>query len=480
MDPAKPFIFGHLHFFVYTSTPHSPRQPTAPLKQRFRLLRYSRAQTDLELSPKPDARLPAMANHNRIHTHPKPAPSQPNLTKSIVSDKSKQPAVTNENKKPAIGKEKKTSAVIRTKKKRLGFLDLPGEIRNMIYAYCFEDEIWVDLTPRSAHILKQNKVQPGTWASAALYAAPKPPADENNEDASNAAVTAPAAEIANANALPHLTITGRRTARFSAGNTTVTGNPTVPARHKPQKIAYKPRPRRQHTTDTATDTPPETKWATSPGALVLTCRKIHAEALPFFYALPFFIFSAPRALLRFLALLPPAKLALVRKLHVAHATYGDPADPDDEPWRARHGRAWKRAMDEAARLLTGLRLLRCRVVANERPLVFALASAPWAQVLVDAWGAACRREAPDEGKLRRRGAPDPPLRVEIAVQSAWVVKGAYMPNEALRGALVELHRLFAEAVRRRLCGWSEEDAMVEFNLVKFDKYKWLTVLFPMP
>ncbi|KKY14009.1 hypothetical protein UCDDS831_g08512 [Diplodia seriata] len=41
------------------------------------------------------------------------------------------------------------------------FLDLPGEIRNMIYAYCLEDEIWVDLTPRSAHILKQS-----SWADA--------------------------------------------------------------------------------------------------------------------------------------------------------------------------------------------------------------------------------------------------------------------------------------------------------------------------
>ncbi|KAL0257898.1 hypothetical protein SLS55_007066 [Diplodia seriata] len=414
----------------------------------------------------------ANRNRNRIRTRPKPAPSQPNLTKSIVSHMSKQLAVTDENKKPAIGKEKKTSAVSRTKKKRFGFLDLPGEIRNMIYAYCFEDEVWVDLTPHAAHILKQNKVQPGTWASAALYAAPKPTADENNEDTSNAAVTAPATEIANANALPHLTITGRRTARFSAGDTT-----TIPVRHKPQKIAYKPHARGQHTT---ADTRPETKWATSPGALVLTCRKIHTEALPFFYALPFFIFSAPRALLRFLALLPPAKLALVRKLHVAHATYGDPMDPDDERWRARHARAWKRAMDEAARLLTGLRVLRCRVVANERPLVFALggSAAPWAEVLVDAWGAACRREAPDERQMRA-GALGP-LRVEIAVQSAWVVKGAYMPNETLRGALVELHRLFAEAVRRRMCGWSEEDAMVEYNLVKFDKYKWLTVLFPMP
>ncbi|OJD32788.1 uncharacterized protein BKCO1_3600045 [Diplodia corticola] len=435
-------------------------------------------------------------NRIRIRIRSKPVQSSAALAEKkglATNNENKKLTVSNENqqllagkqsKKPVVGTEAKNSAVGKTKmkKQRLGFLDLPGEIRNMIYAHCFEDEIWIDMTPTADHILKQNKVQLGTWASAA-HAAPKPTttttSESNNEDTSNANPTATGEDTL---ALPHLTITGRRTARFSA---TTFATPTP--RLKPQKIAYKPHSRRGHTTTTS-----PTKWTTSPGALVLTCRQIHHEALPFFYAAPFFIFSAPRPLLRFLALVPPPKLALVRKLHVAHATYGDPTRPRDEAWRTRHQAAWKRAMDEAARLLVGLAVLRCRVVANERPLVFALASAAWARTLVEAWGPACQRQRqqPGEGKEREKekemvvatvgGAPQGPLRVEIAVQSAWVVKGAYMPNEALRTALVELHRLFAEGVRRRMCGWSEEDAMLDFNLAKFEKYKRLSEVFPMP
>lgn len=339
-------------------------------------------------------------------------------------------------------------------KKRLGFLDLPGETRNEIYAYCFDGEIWVDMTPNANHVLKQSKIQPGTWASAALYTAFSPAPDPpNNADATTDA------------------------------GFTVALTPMIKMlpynRPKPHKLNYHPNPPRgRSSTNTTTLTRP-TNWRTSAGALVLTCRQIHAEALPFFYATPFFIFSAPNALLKFLRLLPPAKLALVRKLHVAHATYGDPHATADAVWKARSERTWGRAMREASEKLVGLEVLRVRVVVNERPLVFGMGEA-WVSALM-VWAGACRREVdvvPGTGRPRV-GAPAP-LRVEVGVQSAWVMRKAWMPEENLRGALIELHRLFAEAVRRVLFGWSEEDAMVEFNLTKFDKYKNLVRRYPLP
>ncbi|EOD45702.1 hypothetical protein UCRNP2_7584 [Neofusicoccum parvum UCRNP2] len=256
-------------------------------------------------------------------------------------------------------------------KRRFGFLDLPGEIRNEIYAYCFEDEIWIDMTPNANHILAQKAIHPGTWSSHALQTSFAP---ANTNAAAAATVPSPLR-------LPAIT------------------------KPKPHKIRYHPSGR--------SSPPPPTDWTRSAGTLVRTSRQIHAEALPFFYATAFFIFSAPRALRRFLALLPPRKLALVRKLHVAHATYGDPATPADGVWK--------------------------RGVAEREP-----------------------------------------LRVEVAVQSAWVAKGAAMPDRRLAEAHVELHRLFSEAVRRRLLGWSEADAMVEYNLVKFDKYKNLVERYPIP
>lgn len=368
------------------------------------------------------------------------------------------------------GAMKKTKPAV--KKKRLGFLDLPGEIRNMIYAYCFEDEVQVNMTPDAHHTINEEKVQPRTWASAARYARPKLANDDaSNNQGSNANRTA----AVNNSAPMQLTITDRGTAILSI---VAAGNPRPPAHPKPLTIKYKPY-RRRHNASTAnpSEQPPATKWPTSVGALVLTNRQIHSEALPFFYATLLFTFETTNALLRFLALLPPHKLAYIRKLQISHTTYGDPVDPHDDMWKARHERAWMRAMDKAARLLTGLQLLRCRVVANERPLVFGL-GVGWAQALTKAWSAACQRTAPEE-TTRKKGGLEP-LQVEIAVHSAWVVKGALMPNGHLRRALVELHRLFAEAVRRRLYGWSEEDAMVEYNLVKFDKYKRLSARYPMP
>ncbi|KAB2571544.1 hypothetical protein DBV05_g9791 [Lasiodiplodia theobromae] len=372
------------------------------------------------------------------------------------------------------GATRKTKpAIDKVKKKRLGFLDLPGEIRNMIYAYCFEDEVQVNMTPNAHHTLEEKKVQPRTWASApARYERPKLANDNvSNNQGSNANRTA----AVNNSAPLQLTIIDRGTAVLSI---LAAGNPRPPTHPEPRSIKYKPY-RRRHNASPAnpSEQPPATKWPTSVGALVLTNRQIHSEALSFFYATPLFTFETTNALLRFLALLPPHKLAYIRKLQIAHTTYGDPVNPRDDMWKARHERAWARAMGETARLLTGLQLLRCRVVANERPLVFGL-GVGWAQALTKAWSAACQRTMTPE-ETRKKGGLEP-LRVEIAVQSAWVVKGADMPNGHLRRALVELHRLFAEAVRRRLYGWSEEDAMVEYNLVKFDKYKRLSERYPMP
>ncbi|GME45176.1 hypothetical protein GTA08_BOTSDO03075 [Neofusicoccum parvum] len=326
-------------------------------------------------------------------------------------------------------------------KRRLGFLDLPGEIRNEIYAYCFEDEIWIDMTPNANHMLAQKAIRPGTWSSHALQTSFAP---ANTNAAAAATVPSPLR-------LPAIT------------------------KPKPHKIRYHPSGR--------SSPPPPTDWTRSAGALVRTSRQIHAEALPFFYATAFFIFSAPRALRRFLALLPPRKLALVRKLHVAHATYGDPATPADGVWKVRSDEAWAVAMREAAARLTGLEVLRVRVVVNERPLVFGL-GAEFVRALM-VWGEASRPGGGWGGEgydvVRQRGVAErEPLRVEVAVQSAWVAKGAAMPDRRLAEAHVELHRLFSEAVRRRLLGWSEADAMVEYNLVKFDKYKNLVERYPIP
>ncbi|KAH7062267.1 hypothetical protein B0J12DRAFT_763352 [Macrophomina phaseolina] len=353
---------------------------------------------------------------------------------------------------PRAAKKKRVAG-----KKRLGFLDLPGEIRNEIYAYCFEEEIWVDMTPNANHVLKQTKIQAGTWASAALYTAFRPVANAPKDD-TNATTDATSIAIASAATTSGTTTTQHQHTTLATTPATKFKGPAHP-RRKPHKIEYHPQPRGRKARIAMT----------TPGR----------PTLPFFYATPFFIFSAPNALLAFLRLLPAPKLALIRKAHIAYATYGDPYASADAEWKARSERTWARAMREASEKLVGLAVLRVRVVVNERPLVFGFGE-PWAKALM-VWAAACQREVDVDP---RTGRPSPgalaPLRMEIGVQSAFVMRKARMPEDALRGALVELHQLFAEAVRRKLCGWSEQDAMIEFRLTKFEKYKRLAERYPLP
>lgn len=328
-------------------------------------------------------------------------------------------------------------------KKRLGFLDLPGEIRNEIYAYCFEDEIWVDMTPDANHVLSASSISRG--AAPRLNPTAITPSPTPTTNPTNPASTHHHGPVA---AAPK----------------------TLSVPKKPQKIRY-----RRHKDRTRSLSP--ANWARTPGALTRTSRQIHAESLPFFYATVFFIFSAPNALLRFVrggrrgrGALAPAKLALIRKLHVAHATYGDPDLTRDVMWKERSDARWALAMREAAARLTGLRVLRLRVVVNDRPMVFGM-GAWWVRALM-VWEA-CRRPAGEQDETKKEA-----LQVTVAVQSQGVAKA--MGNMVLREPMMELHRLFSEAVMKRLAGWGEEEAMGEYYEAKWGKWAPVVERFPMP
>jgi hypothetical protein len=174
-----------------------------------------------------------------------------------------------------------------TRRKHRGFLALPGEIRNRIYAYYFASTSHCEIASQGSTF------QPPTPLTVKLYANQLPPIHTTNPTTKSSAISSP----------PTLRIS---------------------------------RPLGKHTAIQAL----RTNWRTSLHALHLICKLIHKETIPFLYRNTVFKFNAPKRLKDFLNIISPHNLAHITRLQLHYDTYGSPRWAADVIWQEKHGRSW--------------------------------------------------------------------------------------------------------------------------------------------
>lgn len=301
------------------------------------------------------------------------------------------------------------------KKRTLTFLDLPGETRNRIYQYYFQDTYRCELV---GHGCDLSTASPKT-VTLALNRATRYRVKSRKDSLREGSLII---------RFPRL----RR--------------PGLSARH---------------------DRPCE--WLNQHGALILVCRKVHMETLPLLYRRITFVFEAPHRINGFLHKVPQSSYNNVTKLHLHYGTYGSPGAASDVIWQDKHIESWTRACKAAATSFTCLRELEVDLWIHEYAPKFNLRQ----KLLQPLWQ--FRRLAHTDGEEDLTGSKPADkklctLKVFVRVRTRLFLHHFGM-NTRLAKACKHLHGLYGQGVGSAICGAKEDDAMAKFNAAWEDKYK---------
>jgi len=214
------------------------------------------------------------------------------------------------------------------RKKRLGLLDLAGELRNQIYAYVFNSGAVVKMVPKG-HV---ERAAPSSGTSFKLI---------HNQFRS------------------------------------IVIEPQQKKDNAPVPTLYCTRVLGKYNRMEGLNT----KWSTSFSGLVLTCRQIHREAVIYLYANTTFSIHSSNRLNSFLTYVRPTNLAAVKRLHLSHCTYGQPSKASDGIWKGKHDANWVFNCKLAVADLEHLEELKISLYVHDVPLRFSLKEA-WVQPLL--------------------------------------------------------------------------------------------------
>jgi len=228
-----------------------------------------------------------------------------------------------------------------TPKKIRGFLSLPGEVRNQIYAYYFASQFRCEIASKSANFHAPAPKTVKLWAGS--YSTKSPSLQYTSPTKSDTPLTI-------------------RVSRPLGKYTLVRGL--------------------------------QTNWFSSLFAVNLVSKQLHAETLPFLYQKTKFVFDAPNRILAFLSTVSNSKLAHITKLQIHYRTYGAPRMAADRVWQDKHRQSWVRACTAASKKLANLQSLAIFMRVLDSPLRFNLREA-WVAPLLQ-----FRRLARDAGTLR--------------------------------------------------------------------------------
>lgn len=189
-------------------------------------------------------------------------------------------------------------------KRPLGFLDLPGEVRNRIYQYVFEPkELAIHwLTPEKdlTFMIQESSsptFEPGVWKC-----------------------------------LQYRNFLSQRRSRISArgrflGQQSIHGeNDTLSPRLLPHR----------------------------PAALLLTCRRVNVETTLMFYSSHALHFYSPKTIYRFLTNVPPASKAAIKKLRVHYSPTEAFYPSKDNGYKYGKDREWQKMCQKLALHMKGL------------------------------------------------------------------------------------------------------------------------------
>lgn len=196
-----------------------------------------------------------------------------------------------------------------------GFLSLPGEVRNQIYAYYFESQFRCEIASESANFNPPALKTVKLWAGS--YSTKSPSVQYPSPTKSNTPLTI-------------------RVSRPLGKYTIVHGI--------------------------------QTNWLASLFAVNLVCKQLHAETLPFIYQKTEFVFDAPKRILSFLSVVSNSKLVYITKLQLHYTTYGAPRMAADCVWQDKHKQSWLRACTAASKKLVNLQSLGIWIRVLDSPL----------------------------------------------------------------------------------------------------------------
>ncbi|KAJ4411150.1 hypothetical protein N0V91_001523 [Didymella pomorum] len=296
------------------------------------------------------------------------------------------------------------------------FLDMPGEIRNQIYQYYFQDHYRCELVGEGCDF--------DAYAPKAL------------KQLSNTSQPMPSS-----------------TYKWTEGYRGSWFNPALtlrfPVFRAGRRSSY-PGPVLYH------------GWLSPHGALILVCKQVCVETLPLLYNQITFIFEAPRRVENFLRRMPQAIHNSVTKLHLYYTTYGSPAAASDVTWQEKHIESWARACKAAAKSLTCLRELNVDVWINEDAPKFNLRQ-KWLQPLLQFRRLTCdtqKDESPVGTSLVKR--PKTLTAVQVRLKTRlWAHDFNYNPPVAK--ACKDLHRLYGIGISKAMLGAKEDEAMDLFK-----------------
>lgn len=300
-----------------------------------------------------------------------------------------------------------------TTKKIRGFLGLSAEIRNEVYKYYFESEIYCELVAKGYSF---NKSKPRMVRLCAGVLPSNPHTSKRNSIVEEEAP---------------ITI---RISRLLGKYNIVQGL--------------------------------QTNWVASIYALALICKQVHAETVVFIYRRTVFVFDAPRRINNFLSVVPKPNLKIITKLHLHINTYGSPSDLDSCRWQDKHIESWTSTCRAASRFLKGLYELAIWIQVSHSPLRFSLREKWVAPVLQ------FRRLGRPPGSMDSSTNPDPhsqQLRtletVKVNISTHWSKNPllSFQGNSELAKASEDLHLLFGRAISSAILGASEVEAMADFN-----------------
>lgn len=110
------------------------------------------------------------------------------------------------------------------------------------------------------------------------------------------------------------------------------------------------------------------RWATSMTAILLVNKQVHKEALSLLYESTTFVFASNWYLNSFMRIVPKASLAFIRTLELHYESYGDPSLVEDTAFKRKSDDRWLQTCRLAAKQLTGLKSLTLYLHLNDRPL----------------------------------------------------------------------------------------------------------------
>ncbi|KAK8175567.1 hypothetical protein IWX90DRAFT_412103 [Phyllosticta citrichinensis] len=298
-----------------------------------------------------------------------------------------------------------------SKRKKLEFLDLPGEIRNMIYNECFPPDkaLEVDFSPSTSGLHPKQEVNPFLKKTISkIYQDFDIRLPAERKDRSN----------------PH--------------RINVQENPPSRSSRKEREMESS---RKRHLG----------------ASLLSTCRRTYWESRGFLYSRSIFMFSSSKRLLRFITIVSSESLALVRHVQITQAMCGIHIYSEPGFLRDRYENDWLSVMQVAASRLTGLRDLEVWLCVTYSPVHFDFSRA-WAQSIL-AFGTT-RPSIRSSDSIVHPEYDGCPSNVQLEL---WGYPLQRLTPSVCNDASIRLHVAFAEALRRRMMGWSDADALVDFK-----------------